>query len=72
MGSDGLAEIRTNDILDIVLPKIEREEDRQRVQDLIDTFLKKDLRFSQAISHALNDIHNWPNPELRKDHWMLI
>lgn len=71
-GSDGLAQVGDEDMLNIVLPTVKSKKERERLKNLMSVFLTSDMRFGKAVSKVVAQIDGWPNPPARKDHWVLV
>ncbi len=71
-GSDGLAEIVDDDMLDIILPKALSDAARAKVMQQTATLLAGESRFSKFAKSVLEATPRFPSPALRKNHWALV
>lgn len=71
-GSDGLAEISDDDLLEIVLPKVSDKAVRKSVQVHIDQALAGQASLAQTIRSAIQSAPNYPTPPNRKSHCALV
>ena len=69
-GSDGLAQVSPEDILRIVLPKIESDDERDKLSVLVDELISGSVNFGHAVRSAISS--NWPQPSERKSHCALV
>lgn len=71
-GSDGLAEIADDDLLNIVLPKVLSPTAREQVKHHLDTMLSGESRFSKFAGALLQASRRFPAPPPRKSHCALV
>lgn len=71
-GSDGLAEISSEDILDIVFPKLDDPSTVHAVLDYHRRMLSGEERFSKLAAHLIQHSAHYPVPPARKSHCALI
>jgi type I restriction enzyme M protein len=69
-GSDGLAEISDDDLLEVKLPLL--GEQAERMIPRIDALLSGESRFSQVARSLISDLPDFPIPPSRKFHGSLI
>jgi type I restriction enzyme M protein len=71
-GSDGLAEITDDDLLNIILPKRLKAPERERVEKQLEPILTGESKFAKFAKTVIDDIPNFPMPPPRKSHCALI
>lgn len=71
-GSDGLAEIVDDDLLNIVLPKLLAANVRERVAKHLLPMLSGESKFSKFAQEIMNDLPKYPIPAPRKSHCALV
>ena len=69
-GSDGLAQVPDEDILSIVLPRVVDNDQRQRLQILVDDLMDGSINFAHSVRSTVST--NWPTPPNRKSHCALV
>jgi type I restriction enzyme M protein len=71
-GSDGLAEIVDEDILNITFPRIVDAAARALVENQVKQILSGTATFEKFARHLLKDVKRFPSPSMRKNHWALV
>jgi type I restriction enzyme M protein len=71
-GSDGLAEISEDSLLEIHLPRITDASTRARLSRVVEAFQDLDTRLDKAVLGILAGIKTWPKPPDRKSHCVLV
>lgn len=71
-GSDGLAEIVDDDLLNIVLPKTLTARTRKDVEGRIELLLAGEARFGKFARSVIDATPEFPVPEPRKSHCALV
>jgi type I restriction enzyme M protein len=71
-GSDGLAEISDDDLLDIIFPILADETLAASVLDHYEQMLTGQERFSKFSRKAISEIGSYPVPPARKSHGALV
>jgi hypothetical protein len=71
-GSDGLAEIVDEDILNITFPTIVDPETRGMVDAQIKLIITGTTTFEKFARHFLKDVQRFPSPPVRANHWALV
>jgi hypothetical protein len=71
-GSDGLAEIGDDDLLDVIFPVIADEALNSAVQHHYERMLIGQERFSKFSRKAISHVANYPTPPRRKSHGALV
>ena len=69
-GSDGLAQVAPDDILRIVIPKIQSVGERRKLSALAAELLDGSINFGHAVRLAVSS--DWPQPPERKSHCALV
>jgi len=70
-GSDGLAEIPTTDLLDIVLPKLQGEDARKKLGDTAARLRNAEVTLERTVDVSCAG-EALPKVPRRKDHWALV
>jgi type I restriction enzyme M protein len=71
-GSDGLAEIVDEDILNITFPQVVDAETRAVVDAQIKNIMTGTATFEKFARHLLKDVKLFPSPPVRRNHWALV
>lgn len=71
-GSDGLAEIIDDDLLEIVLPKVLKPAAREKVRQQLDPILAGESTFSKFAKVMIDSSDEFPMPPPRKSHCSLV
>jgi len=71
-GSDGLAEIVDDDLLNIVVPKALSEETREHVAKQLAPILAGEFKFAKFTKSIMNATLGFPVLPTRKNHWSLV
>lgn len=71
-GSDGLAEIVDEDLLNIILPKMLKPATREKVNKQLEPMLAGESTFAKFAKFIIDDTPKFPTPQLRKSHCSLI
>lgn len=69
-GSDGLAQVAPDDILNIVLPKVTSAGERRTLAVLVQDLVGGSINFGQAVRSVISN--GWPHPPQRKSHCALV
>ena len=69
-GSDGLAQVAPEDILNIVLPKVISTPDREKLGLLLEALIGGGVNFGHAVRSVVSE--GWPQPSRRKSHCALV
>lgn len=70
-GSDGLAQVAPDDILRIVLPRVQSRSERKNLSTLVDGLVRGSVNFGHAVRSAVSS-DDWPRPPERKSHCALV
>ena len=69
-GSDGLATVALDDLLEIRLPLVTDDSRRERLQRLVDGLFRGGANLRETVRAALPE--TWPQPAARKSHCVLV
>ena len=72
-GSDGLAELGEQDILDIVLPRVSNGDARAAIEEIVDALLAGRATVSGLVGGLREDGHVHPDPSrVRGTNWVQV
>ena len=71
-GSDGLAEVVNNDLIDIVLPRLLDKEIHSQIAERIKRLMDGEDRLAKAVVGAIGQIEDYPMLRPRKSHCVLV
>ena len=69
-GSDGLAQVAPDDILGILIPRVQCDTEQKQLSALVADLLGGSINFSHAVRSAVSS--KWPQPPERKSHCALV
>lgn len=71
-GSDGLAEIIDEDLLNVILPRLRDQETRERVKERLRSLLSEDSSFGRSAMRVIQASNDYPPIPPRKSHCSVV